>query len=126
VVFHRILIVVGCLFLGACQKSALPLPPMGPNENTSVTIVPYPPPAARAEIIPPKPGNRVVWVDGLWIWDRRRWIWQRGRWEVPPTRGHYAASKLVYLPDGTLGWYPGGWQTPNAGNENNAAANRND
>ncbi len=86
---------------------------MGPNENTNLITVPYPPPAPRAEIITAKPGNRVVWIDGSWNWDRRRWVWQRGRWEVPPTGAHYAHSKLLHMPDGSLQWAPSGWQTRN-------------
>jgi len=108
-----LLILAGSLLVFGCNKSVLPLPPMGPNESTTPIVVPYPPPAARAEIIPPKPGERVVWIDGTWIWDRRRWVWQRGRWEVPPTGAHYALSKIVEMPDGSLNWYPGGWQTRN-------------
>ncbi|MBK9261353.1 MAG: hypothetical protein IPM54_16310 [Polyangiaceae bacterium] len=103
----------GSLVLSACNKSALPLPKMGANESTTSITVPYPPPPARPEIVPPKAGDRVVWIDGAWIWDRRRWVWQRGRWEVPPTGAHYAHAKIVQLPDGTLGWVPGGWQMPN-------------
>jgi hypothetical protein len=108
------LIVFVCLFVGACSKSVLPLPPSGPNEGTSPVVVPYPPPAARPEIIPAKPGNQVVWVDGVWLWDRRRWVWQMGKWEVPPKGAYYATAKIVPLADGTLGWVAGGWQVPSA------------
>lgn len=108
------LIVFVFSFVMACSKSVLPLPPSGPNEGTSSVVVPYPPPAARPEIIPAKPGNRVVWVDGVWSWDRRRWVWQKGKWEVPPKGAHYATAKIVPLADGTLGWIAGGWQMPNA------------
>lgn len=101
------------LFVMACNKSALPLPKTGPNEGTTPVIVPYPPPAARPEIITTKPGDRVVWIDGMWTWDRRRWVWQRGNWEVPPKGAHYATSKVVPMPDGSLGWFAGGWQMPN-------------
>lgn len=109
-----LLILCGGLFVVGCDnKSVLPMPPTGPNESTTPVIVPYPPPAARAEIIPPKPGARVVWIDGTWLWDRRRWIWQKGRWEAPPTGAYYAQSKVVQQADGTLAWYPAGWQTRN-------------
>ena len=101
------------LWVMACNKSALPLPISGPNEGAAPVVVPYPPPAARAEIIPAKPGNRVVWIDGSWTWDRRHWVWQRGRWEVPPKGAHYATAKVEPLPDGSLGWFVGGWQTAN-------------
>lgn len=101
------------MFVMACNRSALPLPEARPNEGNSPTIVPYPPPAARAEIIPIKPGERVVWIDGSWNWDRRRWVWQKGRWEVPPTGAYYRLSKILRLPDGTIGWIPGGWKTKN-------------
>ena len=100
------------LLLMACNRSALPLPPTGPNGGKNPIIVPYPPPPARAEIIPQKAGERVVWIDGSWSWDRRRWIWQKGRWEVPPKGSYYATSKTVEMPDGTIGWLPGGWQKP--------------
>jgi hypothetical protein len=106
-----LLILCGGLLVMGCKKSALPLPRLGPNEHTAPIVVPYPPPPARPEIITPMPGERVVWIDGSWTWDRRRWIWQRGRWEAPPTGAHYALSKIVHFPDGTLGWIPGGWQT---------------
>lgn|GEM_PF-4570692 len=108
-----LLISSGCLWLGACNESALPLPKAGPNQTQSAIVVPYPPPPARPEIVPAKTGDRVVWIDGAWSWDRRRWVWQRGRWEVPPTGAHHALPKLEQLPDGSLGWYPGGWQWPN-------------
>lgn len=104
------------LFVLGCNRSALPLPAMGPNQNSSYTTIPFPPPAPKAEVIPPKPGNRVVWIDGSWTWDRRRWVWQKGKWAVPPTGAHYALAKIVQLPDGSLGWVPGGWQTPGVQN----------
>lgn len=107
----RGLLIVFGLFFSACKQSALPLPRMGPNENQNLISIPYPPPAPRPEMIPTRPGNSVVWIDGSWNWDRRRWVWQKGRWEVPPTGAHYAHAKIVHNPDGSLQWAAGGWQT---------------
>ena len=109
-----LVMVCGGLWVAGCNKSALPLPRMGPNEGATPVVVPYPPPPARAEIIPARPGDLVVWIDGSWVWDRRRWVWQRGRWEAPPTGAHYALSKIEQMPNGTLRWFPAGWQTRNA------------
>jgi hypothetical protein len=106
-----LLILTSGLLLSACTKSALPLPPTGPNEGTVPIIIPHPPPPVRAEMIPARPGEQVVWIDGVWTWDRRRWVWQGGRWEVPPTGAFYTQPKIVHLPDGSLGYFPGGWQT---------------
>jgi WXXGXW repeat (2 copies) len=106
-----LMLICGLLVI-SCNRSALPLPRTGPNGGKNPTIVPYPPPAARAEIIPVKPGNHVVWVDGSWNWDRRRWVWQKGRWEIPPKGSYYALPKIVEMPDGTIGWLVGGWQKP--------------
>jgi hypothetical protein len=114
------------MFVMACNRSALPLPKTTPNKGTSPTTVPYPPPPARAEIIPQKAGERVVWVDGSWNWDQRRWVWQKGRWEVPPKGAHYRLSKIMRLPDGSLGWLPGGWQTSNDQPDKSGAQNRNE
>jgi hypothetical protein len=102
------------LALVACGSNRLPVPPNGPHVDETPTLVPYPPPPARVEIIPdpPKEMKNPVWIDGEWQWKGRRWVWQRGQWEMPLPGGYYAPSATVALSDGTLAWFPGKWHGP--------------
>jgi hypothetical protein len=49
-----------------------------------------PPPAARAEIRPPRPSVNAEWVAGYFHWAGEDWVWIGGSWRVPTgdvTRG---------------------------------------
>lgn len=93
----------------ACGGS-LPAPEIAEHPRESYVDVPYPPPAALAEIVPPRPQNAdVVWLDGDWTFRGSAFAWRRGGWfaDVPGSR--YAPSRVVYLPDGRLRFAPGTW-----------------
>lgn len=107
------LVVILASSLTACGGSALPTPTIGPHEGDELTVVPYPPPPARVEIVPERPRDqRAVWIDGEWTFQAHRWSWQSGRWELPPPSAHYAPGATVRLSDGTLVWFAGTWHTP--------------
>lgn len=94
----------------ACGGSVLPLPPTGPHGGDEPIDVPYPPPPALPEIIPPnQAGKRAVWVDGEHLWTAGAWVWQPGRWEVPAPRSYFARAEGRRRPDGGLNWFPGTW-----------------
>jgi hypothetical protein len=103
-------VVLFLMGLAGCSSGA-PVPPTGPHTKDRPVFVPFPPPAARPEIIPPVnvPGEGAVWVDGEWEWRGSRWVWQEGRWEVPYNGAYYATPTVVRLPDGRLAWYRGMW-----------------
>jgi len=77
-------------------------------------IVGEPPPPPKVEVVPPAPdGMRdTVWVSGQWQWSGRRWEWREGRWELQAEGATYAAPRIVYLSDRTIGWFPGRWRAP--------------
>ncbi|MEJ7730838.1 MAG: hypothetical protein WKG00_16670 [Polyangiaceae bacterium] len=98
--------------VAGCGAERLPVPPSGPHAGDgTLVVVPFPPPAARAEIIsaPPKEMTSPVWVDGEWQWKGRRWVWQRGQWENLQPGAYYAPSTVITLADGSIGWYGGRW-----------------
>jgi hypothetical protein len=96
--------------LAACSAK-LPVPPLGPHTGDTPVIVPYPPPAARVEIVPPGLPEQ-VWIDGQWEWQARRWVWRAGVWEKPVPAATYAPPVTVRLSDGTLAWFEGRWHAP--------------
>lgn len=93
--------------LAACGSS-LPLPRTGPHlpDDLSV-VVPYPPPPARAEVVPPPGADNLVWFDGEWQWRSRRWVWLAGRWDAMPPGSSYAPATTVRRADGALVWFAG-------------------
>jgi hypothetical protein len=95
----------------ACS-SALPTPPTGPHPaaTTQYIEVPFPPPPAHVEVIPPRPPDLgSVWVDGEWAWQAKRWVWQPGGWVAPPTGGYFAPWLVYRLDNGRLLFAPGAW-----------------
>jgi len=105
-------IAAGASWAVGCGGSVLPLPTIGPHYGEEPVIIPYPPPPARVEVVPPKPPEpkRAVWVDGEWQWKGRRWIWQGGQWQEPIADGYYAPAATLRLADGTLAYFPGTWK----------------
>lgn len=97
------------LLLFACAE-ALPLPELGPHVEEEPLVVPYPPPAARPEIVPDKHGKSEVWVDGQWLWRGRRWVWQAGGFVVPPKDSYYAPAITLRQQDGSLAHFEGGFR----------------
>ena len=64
--------------------------------------VPYPPPAAFAEVVPPQPRAGALWVDGHWAWRGGTFVWQRGGWLLAPEGSRFAHWRARYSQDGTL------------------------
>jgi hypothetical protein len=78
--------------------------------NAQVYVRIGPPPPARHEVLPSRPGPRYVWVEGSYRWDGRRYYWRPGTWVLPPGRydrwvpGHWVNSRHGYY------WVEGHWR----------------
>ena len=103
------------LAAAACGPS-LPVARAGtPSERYREYLdVPYPPPAAQVELIPPIPERGAVWVDGEWGWQAKRWVWQPGGWVIAPDKNAFFARWTVVVrpEDGALRFSPGSWHAP--------------
>ena len=85
-----------------------PLPARQPRRD--YLPVPYPPPAAFAEVVPPKPDQGgALWIDGHWAWRSGQFVWERGGWVVPPEGARFAHWRLRYSQDGTLMFAEEAW-----------------
>jgi len=107
--------VVWLLATTACGAGALPGPSYVAQPTSALVAVPYPPPPARVESVPPRPRSTAAWIDGEWSWRRRRWLWVSGRWVEPPRGARYAPWTLVRAADGTLYEAPGAWRDARGG-----------
>jgi hypothetical protein len=86
------------------------MPPLGPNTAEGYIEVPYPPPPAHAEFVPPRPAGG-VWVDGQWSWHGTRWRWEPGGWVMAPPAGTYFAPwAAARRSDGVLLFAPARWR----------------
>jgi hypothetical protein len=96
--------------LCSCSKS-LPTPRTGPHppNTTSYIEVPYPPPAAHVEVVPKKPREGAVWVDGDWDWEGNKWVWESGEWVEPPANGYLAPWVTYRQENGKLLFAPASW-----------------
>jgi hypothetical protein len=94
-----------------CGGQRLPEPPaaIGLADPREGICVDFPPPAAKAEEIPPAPSARAVWIDGEWKWRLGRWIWRPGGWNEAPAASAWSRARLVREPNGALVWWPGRW-----------------
>lgn len=89
----------------------LPAPPYAAQPTSALSEIPYPPPPARAESVPPKPRvDGAVWIDGEWLWRARRWSWRPGRWIVPPAGARFSPWATARDRAGTLFIAPGTWR----------------
>lgn len=89
----------------------LPAPPFVGQPTSALVEVPYPPPPARVEVIPPHPSESgAVWIDGEWIWRTRRWAWKPGRWVNPPPNARFSPWTTVRDRRGTLYFAEGVWR----------------
>lgn len=77
-------------------------PPSGPGGPSVLIEVPYPPPPARVESIPPNDDVTKVWVDGQWLWQAKRWKWRNGEWVTPPPGAYFTPWETTRKPDGKL------------------------
>ena len=64
-----------------------------PHTPDELLEVPFPPPAARSDMVPPSPHPNSVWIEGDWRWQGSRWAWRRGDWVVPPPGATFARSE---------------------------------
>jgi hypothetical protein len=88
------------LFALGCGAT-LPQPPQSAPPADAFIEVPYPPPAALSELVPPQPQRAgAVFQDGGWAWRGRYYIWQRGGWVVPAPGARLAPWAVRYTPDG--------------------------
>jgi hypothetical protein len=94
--------------LAGCGVS-VPTPPLTAHQTASFIEVPYPPPAALAETIPPPPNDEAVWVDGAWTFRGNSYVWERGGWVLVPTGASYAIWRFVFTRDARLMFAPGTW-----------------
>jgi hypothetical protein len=95
--------------LAAACSSRLPLVKTGPRPaNEPWVAVPYPPPAARVDFVPPRPNDSAVWVDGQWTWQARRWVWEPGGWVVAPPDSYFVPW-TVRLSAGGFLFSTGSW-----------------
>jgi hypothetical protein len=102
-------LVMAAVTASACG-GGLPRPETAPQPQTAFVEVPYPPPAARVETVPPRPERGGVWVDGQWSWDGARWDWTPGGWVLPARDARFARWALQLLPDGRLRFAPAAWR----------------
>lgn len=102
---------VAALSLGlpACL-GRLPRPPTGPTPADALIEVPYPPPPARVEVVPPRKHDHEVWLDGQWDWDGSAWKWIPGSWATPPAGAYFAPWTTVRRSDGRLFFAPAAWR----------------
>jgi hypothetical protein len=92
---------------------SLPTPEAAEQPLAAFSEVPYPPPAALAETVPPRPNrDGVVWLDGEWVYHGDAYAWRRGGWVVPPPAGRFAAWRAWYRRDGRLMMARGTWYGP--------------
>jgi hypothetical protein len=94
---------------GACGLS-IPEPARAPQPDDAFAEVPYPPPAARVETLPPRPRADARWIDGQWSWDASRWTWMPGGWVSAPPASRFARWNLRRLRDGRLEFAPASWR----------------
>ena len=97
-------IAVGCttvaIFVVALGcRSPTPLAKTGKHQPDEPFVsVTRPPDTVNVQILPPRPDNESVWVDGCWVWEGRRWNWKEGTWERPVPGAHYARPDFVMRP----------------------------
>lgn len=90
-----VLLAVAC---GAQHAEA----PRGAHPQHDAVVVPYPPPPAKVEEVPPQPNAACVWTDGYWEFTDR-WEWQVGEWVVP--QPHCRLAPVELRRDGGQLWH---------------------
>ena len=91
--------------------SSLPTPAATEHPLSAYIPVPYPPPAALAETVPPQPkrDGGLIWLDGEWVFHGDSFVWRRGGWVLPPPGCRFAAWRTWYRRDGRLMMARGAW-----------------
>lgn len=67
--------------------------PRGAHPPNDAVVVPFPPPPAKVEEVPPQPRADCAWTDGYWEFTDR-WEWQPGEWVVPRAHCRLAPAEL--------------------------------
>ncbi|HYQ30619.1 MAG TPA: hypothetical protein VER04_25485 [Polyangiaceae bacterium] len=91
-----------CVLACVACSSSLPEPLPARQPRSEYLPVPYPPPAAFAEVVPSAPNGDAVWIDGHWAFRGGQFIWERGGWVAPPAGARFAHWRIRYSQDGTL------------------------
>jgi hypothetical protein len=103
-------LILATLLHTACSVE-LKRPPIGQAPPGAFEeIVPYPPPAARVETVPPQKSEGEVWIDGQWDWDGKRWKWLPGAWTRPPAGAHFTPWEVKRTEDGQLHFAHATWR----------------
>jgi len=103
--------VVGVALGAALMLSFGPLPAEAHKVIVfdDVYDTPGPPPPEQAEMIPPSPGEKVVWKPGHWKWKDGGWAWEPGRYEEKPVpQAVWVPGHWAYHYWGST-WVPGYW-----------------
>ena len=79
-------------------------------ETSAYSVVTLRPPAARSELIPPAPSDRVVWDPGRWNWDGQGYIWVGGHYVERPYRQSVWAPGHWTEQTGGWVWAEGHWR----------------
>lgn len=94
--------------------STLPSPDSATHAKSAYVDVPYPPPAALAEVVPEAPARTgLVWVDGDWSFRGKSYVWKRGGWFSIRSYIRYAPSVVQYEMDGRVLFAPSTWYDRN-------------
>ncbi|MFO0614135.1 MAG: hypothetical protein U0414_16195 [Polyangiaceae bacterium] len=101
--------VVSALVVGCAAR--VPRPNTGPTPPSFDVEVPYPPPAARVEVLSAPKTDTEVWVDGQWEWSADEWRWRSGAWVTPPQGSAYFTPwTTIRRGDGRLFFIPASWR----------------
>ncbi|MCL2723524.1 MAG: hypothetical protein FWD69_03715 [Polyangiaceae bacterium] len=99
----------------SCGGSPLARPPRVQVKSEDYVAVPFPPRPPLVEVVPPRPRNDAVWVDGGWDWDGDRYRWTAGSWVIAPEGARFARWVIVRRnTDGQLFFAPSGWRDTNS------------
>jgi hypothetical protein len=113
---RRVLILAAAACVAASCGQSLPVAREGTPkaEQRDWVDVPYPPPAAEVDVIPPVVEPGAVWVDGEWSPQGKRWVWVPGGWVLPPEKDAYFARWTIGIrpEDGAIRFSPGSWHAP--------------
>lgn len=96
-------VAVGC-------GSSLPQPVTAPHPESAWMEVPYPPPPAHVEEVPPRPRDDAIWTDGSWLWEGNRWAWDPGGWVVLARGERLCPWETRRTPRGKLEFAPSTWR----------------
>ena len=73
---------------------SLPRPPTSPHTPEEYSLIPFPPPAIRADLVPAEARPGAYWIDGEWNWNGIRWAWRSGAYVIPPAGATFARWEI--------------------------------